>query len=176
MERFLTLLDEESDKAKFAELYEKYSRLMVYVAKEIIKDDYMAEDAVQEAFIRIAKNFHKINDVSCRKTKNFVVIITKNISIDMMKKHNNIAGIDEYINDKMLSYNDNYFDLFSQNSLSDGLLKLPDKYRDILYLYYLYGYSFSEVSQLLCLPVETVKKAQRARNMLKDILEKECHH
>ena len=83
---FLILIDDECDKARFADFYDRYKTLMFYVAKGILKDDCLAEDAVQEAFLRVAKNFHKINEVSCPQTRNFAVIITRNISLNMLKK------------------------------------------------------------------------------------------
>ena len=67
---YLSLIDTPSDKTKFILLYEKYRRLMHYTAKEILKSDKLAEEAVQEAFIRIAKNFNKINQIETAATKN----------------------------------------------------------------------------------------------------------
>ena len=55
---FLSLIDSDEDKAKFSNLYEQYKNLMFYIARDILKDEHLAEDAVQEAFIRIAKNFY----------------------------------------------------------------------------------------------------------------------
>ena len=57
---FLALIDDEQDQVRFEEAYHKYKVLMHFIAKEILHDDHRAEDAVQEAFIRIAKNFHKV--------------------------------------------------------------------------------------------------------------------
>lgn len=51
MTLFLTLLDAKEEKSKFDKLYEKYRKLMHYVAKGILTDDQLAEDAVQEAFL-----------------------------------------------------------------------------------------------------------------------------
>ena len=48
MTLFLTLLDAKEEKSKFDKLYEKYRKLMHYVAKGILTDDQLAEDAVQE--------------------------------------------------------------------------------------------------------------------------------
>ena len=62
---YLRLLDTEEEQTRFRQLYEKYRNLMFYVAKGILKDDYLTEDAVHEAFIRIAKNFSKIGEISC---------------------------------------------------------------------------------------------------------------
>ena len=59
---YLTLIDSEEDKKKFVQFYEAYRGLMHYTANRILQDDFAAEDAVQEAFLRIAKNFHKVGD------------------------------------------------------------------------------------------------------------------
>ena len=57
------------------------------------------------------------------------------------------------------------------NSVSHFFAAL--QFRDILYLYHIYGYNFKEISHLLSLTVENAKKrAQRARLMLKQNLEK----
>ena len=64
---YLTIIDDENEKSRFEELYERYARLMHYAAREMLADDRLAEEAVQEAFFRIARNFHKVGDVkSCR--------------------------------------------------------------------------------------------------------------
>lgn len=71
---FLMMLDTEDEKSRFVQLYHQYRKLMHYEAKRILKDDHLAEDAVQEAFLRIAKNFHKVGEIFCPQTKNFTVI------------------------------------------------------------------------------------------------------
>lgn len=174
---FLTLIDNEQDKVRFVELYEKYKNLMFYVAKEILKDEHLAEDAVQEAFLRVAKNFHKICDVLSPQTRNFVVIITRNISIDMLKKKDTIIDIDTYIESESTEISDEVFESVSSKLLTDMILKLSQNHRDILYLHHLYGYSFNEISTLLSISVETAKKrTQRARGMLKEMLKKEGYY
>lgn len=169
----LTLIDTDEEKDRFTLLYEQYRHLMFYIAEEILKDEHLSEDAVQEAFLRIAKNFYKINDIFCPQTRNFVVIITRNVAITMVKKEQCHVDLDEYIENET-SESDNIFDFISEKELIHCILDLPDAYRDVLYLYHIYGYSFNEISSLLSVNVETAKKrAQRSRLMLKNMLEKE---
>ncbi len=52
----------EKEQKKFEQLYDTYSRLMYYIAFDILKDEGHAQDAVQEAFINISKNFSKISE------------------------------------------------------------------------------------------------------------------
>lgn len=48
---YLMMIDAEEDKQKFAILYETYRHLMMKVALNVLKDTFLAEDAVHEAFI-----------------------------------------------------------------------------------------------------------------------------
>lgn len=73
---YLSLVD-ENQKDKFEKVYYKYKDLMFYIAYEVLRNERDAEDAVQEGFLRIAKNISKILDVNSSKSKNFVVLITK---------------------------------------------------------------------------------------------------
>jgi hypothetical protein len=41
-------------------LYTKYAKLMYYIAYEILKDQFLAEDAVQNAFLKLEKSKFKI--------------------------------------------------------------------------------------------------------------------
>ena len=168
---FLTLIDTDEEKDRFTLLYEQYRHLMFYIADEILKDEHLSEDAVQEAFLRIAKNFYKITDIFCPQTRNFVVIITRNVAITMLKNENHHIDLDEYIENEE---SDHIFDFISEKILTRCIMDLPVAYRDILYLYHIYGYSFNEISSLLSVNVETAKKrAQRSRLMLKNMLKKE---
>ena len=49
---YLAMIDTDEDRAKFAALYERYSRLMFYIARQILGDEQLSEDAVQEALLR----------------------------------------------------------------------------------------------------------------------------
>ena len=165
---YLSLIDTPSDKTKFILLYEKYRRLMHYTAKEILKSDKLAEEADQEAFIRIAKNFNKINQIETAATKKFTVIITRNAALTMLqqeKKHTS-DNIADYEN--TLHKNDTTFEKIKNNELIKNILKLPEIQRNIMYLYAIYGYSYREIANLLNIKESTARKnMQRAREALK---------
>lgn len=174
---YLTLIDTDEDKIRFMKLYKQYRHLMFYIAQEFLKDEQLSEDAVQESFLRIAKNFHKVGEILCPETRNFTVIITRNVAITMFNQQHDDLDMDTYIKQTSSKLTEDLFDSVSNKLLTDCILKLPEAHRDLLYLYHLYGYSFNEISNLLSIPVETAKKrAQRARHMLKALLEKEGYH
>ena len=171
---YLTLIDTEEDKLRFTDLYERYRHLMFYVAQDMLKDEHLAEDAVQEAFLRIAKNFHKVGEINCPRTRNFSVIIVRNTAITIADKRNSLVDLNTHTENDVFTGAEDVFETVSGKLLTEGILELPEIYRDPLYLHHIYGYTLSEVSGLMNIPVETAKKrVQRARGMLKKWLEKE---
>lgn len=171
---YLSLIETETEKRKFMALYEEYKNLMFYVANGILNDTHLSEDAVQEAFLRIAKNFHKVDEIICPQTKAFVVIITRNISITILNREKRISDIHDIIAESANNVSDEIFSEVSYKFLSECILQLPEIYRDVLYLNHIYGYNFKEIANLLSISVDTAKKrAQRARILLKRLIENE---
>lgn len=83
---YLMIIDVEEDKRKFAVLYEKYKYLLMKVARDILNDSFLAEDAVHEAFIKIALNINKVGDMDALATKRYLITITKSAAIDIYRK------------------------------------------------------------------------------------------
>lgn len=77
---YLALIDDPSDKEKFAEIYAHYKNMMHQKAMPILHNTALAEEAVQESFLKIAKNISKISSPVCSKTASFIVIIVRNTS------------------------------------------------------------------------------------------------
>lgn len=160
----MSLIEEEKEKSKFELLYYKYRRLMKYIAFDILHDDMLAEESVQESFIKIANNIKKIDEVDCHKTKSFIVIIVKNTSLDILKKEKKQA----VINTSVPEYTENAMGV---QDIVSAIKSLPDIYRDILELKAFHELSDKEIADVLGLSHSTVRKRlERARNALKEIL------
>ena len=71
---YLSMLDGDDEKSKFESLYLTYRKLMFHVANGILNDEGLAEDAVHQAFLKILENFDKVGEISCHKTRSYVVI------------------------------------------------------------------------------------------------------
>ena len=76
---FFILSDNNYKNTKLERLYMKYKNVMFYVANNILHDKFLAEDAVHQTFIKIYDLLYKINENDCRKTRNFLVIVCRNI-------------------------------------------------------------------------------------------------
>lgn len=171
---YLTLIDTDAEKQKFIIFYEQYRKLMFYIAKEILKDNHLAEDAVQEAFLRIAKNFHKTGTVTSHETKAFAVIITRNVAIDIYNKEKKITKINQYLSESIETETDDFTEKTSYKKLLGYILELPEIYRDVLYLNLVYDYQFNEIANLLGISTENARKrAQRGKKILQEKINEE---
>lgn len=175
---YLTLLENQEDCSRFEQLYRKYKDIMHYVANGILNDAYLSEDAVHEAFIRIAKNFHKIQEVDCPQTKAFAVIIVRNVALTMISKQMNTVSMEDYMKVNTLTQEGNpeqeYFSKNEVNQIKNAIDELPVTYRDTMYLHIVNEYSISEIAKILQLPKETIKKRiQRGRKYLQKAMESE---
>lgn len=168
---YLSLVDTEEEKSKFEKLYYKYRNLMYYCAREILKDDRLAEDAVQEAFLRLTKYVKKIDDVECHKTKNFVVIIVECAAKDIYRKENKHRAIswEELEQTYHFPAQENITGL---TQIEEAILKLPLTYRQIYLMKYVGGYSNKEIGEVLNIPQSTLRKRiSRGKETLEKILE-----
>jgi RNA polymerase sigma-70 factor (ECF subfamily) len=167
---YLLLIDNESDKNKFEQLYEKYRKLMFYVSNKILNDTYLAEDAVHHAFLSIIENLEKIDEVDSHKTKSYIVTIVRNHSINIynQRKRHPLVPIEEM---ECSFTEDRYQGIEEEDLLVATILKLPIIYKDVLTLKYVQEYSNNEIAQMLGITEITVRKRiERAKNKMKQIL------
>ena len=171
---YLNLIDTEEQKSKFEQIYNNYKHTMFYVAKSILKDDYLSEDAVHNAFINIAKSMDNISEVDSNRTKGYVVVIVRNISFNMLKKQNKDVAIDELeenIKDDN-SLEDEVLSKLSVDSIIEEITSLPMIYKDVLYLSYVEDLPTQEISRLINISNEAVKKRlQRGRKILQKVFD-----
>lgn len=175
---YLSMIEEEN-KSKFEQLYVEYRQLMFYVANKILNDEKLSEDAVHNAFLKLIDHLDKIDEIKCHKTKGFLVIIVKNISIDLFnnrKKENHISfdDIDFFIFDDQSSLEDIVITNCEYDDLIKEILELPPNYSNVLYLKYIYELNDMEISSLLSITEANVRKRiERGRKSLKLALRKE---
>ena len=160
---YLQLLDTQTEQEKFERLYYQYKRLMYWIANHILGDSHLAEDAVHEAFLKIIKNFHKIGEIHCPRTKNFVVIIVRNTARSILEKENRGPKTQSFTEDfagsDMAEASDSYWENLSSGfdeTLDEVLRKeimrtvdsLPDWAADVLTLSAIYGCSTAEIAAI----------------------------
>lgn len=169
---FLSAVANKKDCTKLEELYINHKYLMLHTSFEILKDYQLAEDAVHKAFLRLINNLYKIADISCNKTRNFLVIIVRNISINMYNERkkqfeSGYDGLEQELGSMDALTEDFVISKETVNEVLKCISELDNKYRDILMLKYSYDYDISEISQLLGLSSENTRvRLHRGRKML----------
>lgn len=165
---YLSLV-EEGQENKFEKVYYQYKDLMYYIAYEVLRNERDAEDAVQEAFLRVAKNLSKIGGVGAKETKNFVAIITKREAMKIYTRKKKRSEVAEENFDTVKVSEDHVL-----NIVSLAIEKLPYKFSSLLTLKYVMGYSGKEISEITGLSENNVRQQLfQGRKRLEELLEEE---
>lgn len=158
------------DELSVIRLYDRYDRILYGACYQILQSEEWAKDAVQEALVKI---WERIDQYSPAKGKFFTWIytLTRNTATDIRRSasfsnqaknqtfdtpiHGQKGGVEE-------------------NSVDPGLWKvfesLEDKYKGVLELVVIKGYTHQEASEILNIPLGTIKS--RIRIGLNNLREK----
>ena len=150
---------------RFLVLFNLYKNDIYRFIYSYTKNLYDADDILQSVFIKLYKHqnlFNKLNDeikkwlikVSINECKNlFLSFWRKNVSFD---------------------YNDNISYSNQNDNIMPFILKLPTKYRTIIFLYYYEGYKIDEIAHILNLSSTNIQTIlYRAREKLKEMLKED---
>lgn len=162
----------DDDKSYFEELYKEYRQDMFAAAYDILCNEEDAEDAVSQAFLKIAEKFTKISQIPGQKLRGYFVIVSRRIAKDIYRKEHrirkahDISKIDEYsIPDK------SELERYGFSELKIAIKELPELYKETLYLRSL-GFSSKETARILGISQNAVdKRVSRAKLLLTKILE-----
>lgn len=156
-------------------IYIKYRKLMFKAAFEMLGNVQDAEDAVQDAFIRLLNNLEKIGETDCPQTRNFCVIITRNVCFNKLRR-NAPLEIPETLSSED-NVEETFFSEIGVESLERALRRLSPNYRDILYLTVYEELSLHKAAELLGITYENAKsRVKRARKKLAEILKEDGYY
>ncbi len=173
-QHIIGLLQAKEEKA-ISLLYDRYSAALYGVACRIVKDEELAQDVLQDAFIKIWKNSTGY-DRKKGTLFTWMLNITRNTAIDKTRSSHfrnsgKIQPIDYFVNNSEAPFS------LEMSIDSIGVRKkieiLEDKYKTIIDLIYFNGYTQREVAEQLKLPIGTVKSRvkialRELRNALSD--------
>lgn len=173
---FLTAIEDENVRSKLEALYMKYREDMFKVAYRVLDDYQLAQDAVQMAFINIMDNLDKIDEIYCNMTRAFVVIIVRNISINLYRKRKKqndmlLEDIEDILSDGSETIDEMIINAEMFSQVLSKIRELRTPYSDIISLKYFYHYSDSEIAKLLSITQENVRvRLHRSRQNLIKLL------
>ena len=136
----------------------------------------MAEDIVQNSFIKAYRNLYSFN--TKKRFSSWIYRIVHNEAINQIKKQKKIISLDDnkFLLETLFTNEDIQLD-FEKKEISENiqkcLNKLPIKYSEPLILFFLEEKSYTEISDILRIPVNTVgTRIKRGKIYLKKICEK----
>ena len=158
----------KGERDAFDELYRRYSRpLFSYIVK-FLKDRGLAEEVLQDAFVKIWKTAHRY-DPSLSRPFSWSVLITKRLCIDRLRAMKPVTVTEDPMN-LQAAEGGQVFERDPSDTVAVrdeiGILrkmleKLPDAQRNSLELAMNRGLTQQEISDALQLPLGTVKTAMR---------------
>ena len=168
----------EYEKSKFDYIYNKYKKLLLYKASGILNDYSLAEDAVSEAFLRVYKNLHKIDDPDSGRTVSFLNVIVRNTAINILNQNRNMYSSDADIYENDWESDFNVEEQVISETVTEGMLKVVDKLKDELkdcfLLMYAHNLSYKEIGKILNISEANVTvRIHRAKKKIIELLKEE---
>ena len=163
------------DPQALAEVYDRYGRLTFSLILRVVRDTGIAEDLVQETFLRVWNRVHGF-DAQKGSIGPWLLAVARNRAIDYLRS---AAGRDR----NSLEYEENdhpslYFDMEKDILRSDrarriqsAMGKLSPNQRQVIELAYFEGLSQTEMAERMGQPLGTVKTWVRSalKNLREDL-------
>ncbi|WP_106495417.1 RNA polymerase sigma factor SigW [Lentibacillus sp. Marseille-P4043] len=168
----------KGDQSAFEDIVAFFQNKIYQHCYRMLGNAHEAEDIAQEAFIRAYINIHSYDDR--RKFSTWLYRIATNLTIDRIRKRKPDYYLDAEI--KGTEGLNMYSQLEADNRLPEEeveslelksyihqeISELPPKYRTIIILRYLEEFSLKEISEILDIPLGTVKtRIHRGREALR---------
>ncbi len=157
---YFALLQDSADEPLFESFYNEYNKIVYYVANDKLGNHEMAEDCVQEVFIKFAKNFHNIRTfLNDNRIEGLIRVVTKNMAVDVYRKNKRhiVNVVDTDLSD-FHNISEEDFDICEKMLLKEAIDRLPEEIQSVFYLKYVMGYSGAEISQILDISEPLVRK------------------
>jgi RNA polymerase sigma-70 factor (ECF subfamily) len=150
------------DKTVVGTLYDLYGHTLYGIVLRIVRQEDLAQDVLQDSFVKIWKNGSKY-DSSKGTLFTWMLNICRNTAIDKTRSANYKRQSKIHVIDQTV-YNNVDWSCEQKPDhigLHQEVVKLEEKYREIIELIYFQGYTQQEVTEQLNIPLGTVKSRVR---------------
>ncbi|MFD1039730.1 RNA polymerase sigma factor [Virgibacillus byunsanensis] len=159
-------------------IFDMYYHRVYKTAFFIVKDDYLAQDVLQETFLKVFQRIDSLEDGN--KMGAWIGTITTRTAIDFLRKlkRRNDFPVDDVYQDEESFYEENSSvekiveDKFLKNLVQQNIRSLePPEYREVIILKYEYELQDKEIAEALGISIGATKsRVHRARIKLKSVL------
>jgi RNA polymerase sigma factor (sigma-70 family) len=148
----------------YAELVNRYSNLVYAVAMSKTRDYYHSEDIAQEVFVKAWTKLPSLDEGV--KFSSWLVKITKNLCIDYFRKNARLQ--EEAIIQEIAEPMESFQKLGLKDLIWDVLDSLEEKYRIVVVMNYISGYTAKEIGSILHISQSAIEsRLRRAKEQLK---------
>jgi len=147
-----------SDETALAELYDRFGRVAYGLAVRMLRDQSLAEDAVQEGFLSVWRNASRFVPERA-KASTWILTLAHRRAVDIVRREERRrADALELAPEPVGNASDeNAWLHFERERVQQALKQLPDPQREALELAYYGGFSQSELAERLGQPLGTIK-------------------
>lgn len=139
------------------------------IAYSWCRDRTLAEDLVQETFLKALTKLAQLRDVDSLDAWLFNILL--NCWRDHLRRQRPTEDVDELYERDDVLFEDERQRLDMVEAVKSAVAQLPEGQRQVLCLVDLEGYSYAEVSKMLNIPTGTVtSRVSRAREQMRAIL------
>jgi len=173
-DELLVLNAQDGDQRAFELLVSRWADKVHKQIFWITHDHELANDLSQDCWIVVSKTLHKLSDPS--KFGSWTLRIAHNKAIDYLRKNKQkLAALDNLKVPEQTSVDEEGENEVLLQKLGAGLARLDEHHKTVLKMHYLTGMPLIQISEVLKVPVGTVKsRLFKARERLKKIIKKNC--
>ena len=157
-EALLSLVASSDDQA-LAELYDRFGRVAYGLALRILRDEALAQDAVQEAFLAIWRSADRFL-AERAKASTWILTLVHRRSVDLVRREDRRRGepLESAVEPAAPETVEDEATLgFERRVVQEALSRLQPEQREALELGYYGGLTQSELAERLGLPLGTIK-------------------
>ena len=161
-----------SDQELYVIIVKRYQNKLLRYAKNLIKDEEKAIDAVQESFIKAFINLNSF-DVK-KKFSSWIYRIVHNQVINLAKKnHTEIPLLEDWDFPSEEDIEKDFWQKEVKEKVEKCLNRIPLLYSEPLTLFYFEEKSYEEISDIMRIPMGTVAiRISRAKKLMKNLCQK----
>lgn len=166
----------EGNKLAFEEIVNRYRKVVARTVKGMLGDSVYSEDIGQEVFIKLYNSLSEFRGEA--KLSTYIQKIAINLTLNEIKRRKRFFSMfAQKGNDEMheveIPDNEHEERRDAKELVNKALMSLEPKFRIVLTMRMLQGYSTKETAEILDLPLGTVlSRLSRAQEQIKEILEK----
>ena len=152
-------LTARSDEVALAELYDRYGRAAYALAVRVLRDEALAEDAVQDAFLAVWRGASRFIPERA-KASTWIMTLVHRRAVDLVRREERRRAdpLPETEPDSGgPSAADSTWLHLERERVQAALRQLPDQQREALELAYYGGFTQSELAERLGEPLGTIK-------------------